>query len=145
MLNTFRQKESRPGQGGNLNTEGSKTSLPDLTQFPTPAEVQAMPDNERSLFVRGTQLGIVLTRDSATAAGYAEGRHTGFDEGYARGFKDGSEQAVSAYLDALATQARDAAKPYVRAVPYWQQCEQWNEPERAANALALAQERGLVA
>ena len=141
----FRQKESRPGQGGNLDTEGSKTSLPDLSVFPSPAEVQAMPDNERSLFVRGTQLGVVLTRDSATAAGYAEGRQTGFDEGYARGFKDGAESAVQAHQDHLGRQARDAAKPYIKARPYWEMCEQWNEPERAANALALAQERGLVA
>ena len=139
-------EKAAPGKDGNLkNTSKDTYSLPDLSVFPSPAEVQAMPDNERSLFVRGTQLGIVLTRDSATSLGRAEGRQTGFDEGYARGFKDGSEQAVSAYLDALATQARDAAKPYVRAVPYWQQCEEWNEPERAANALALAHERGLVA
>lgn len=141
----FRQKESRPGQGGNLDTEGSKTSLPDLSVFPSPAEVQAMPDNERSLFVRGIQLGIVLTRDSATAAGYAEGRQTGFDEGYARGFKDGAESAVQAHQDHLGRQARDAAKPYIKARPYWEMCEQWNEPERAANALAIAQTRGLVA
>ena len=142
----FRQKESRPGEDGNLESAaGTGYSLPDLTQFPSPAEVQAMPDNDRFLFVRGTQLGIVLTRDSATAAGYAEGRLAGFDEGYARGFADGAESAVQAHQDHLGRQARDAAKPYIKARPYWEMCDLWNEPERATNALALAQERGLVA
>ena len=143
---TSTQKESRPGKDGNLESAaGTGYSLPDLTQFPSPAEVQAMPDNERSIFVRGTQLGIVLTRDSATAAGYAEGRLAGFDAGYVRGFADGAESAVQAHQDHLGRQARDAAKPYIKARPYWEMCEQWNEPERAANALAIAQERGLVA
>ena len=139
-------EKAAPGKDGNLkNTSKNTYSLPDLSVFPSPAEVQAMPDNERSIFVRGTQLGIVLTRDSATAAGYAEGRQTGFDEGYARGFKDGAESAVQAHQDHLGRQARDAARPFVKARPYWEMCEQWNEPERAANALALAHERGLVA
>ena len=143
---TSTQKESRPGEDGNLESAaGTGYSLPDLTQFPSPAEVRAMPDNERSLFVRGTQLGIVLTRDSATAAGYAEGRLAGFDEGYARGFADGAESAVQAHQDHLGRQARDAAKPYIKARPYWEMCDLWNEPERAAAALNLAHERGLVA
>ena len=139
-------EKAAPGKDGNLESAaGTGYSLPDIDMFPSPAEVQAMPDNERSLFVRGTQLGIVLTRDSATAAGYAEGRLAGFDEGYARGFADGAESAVQAHQDHLGRQARDAAKPYIKARPYWEMCEQWLEPERAANALALAHERGLVA
>ena len=139
-------EKAAPGKDGNLkNTSKNTYSLPDLSVFPSPAEVQAMPDNERSLFVRGIQYGVVLTRDSATAAGYAEGLQTGFDEGYARGFADGAENAVQAHQDRLGRRARDAAKPYVDARPYWEMCAQWNEPERAANALALAQERGLVA
>lgn len=143
---TSTQKESRPGKDGNLESAaGTNTSLPDMTQFPSPAEVQAMPDNERCLFVRGTQLGIVLTRDAATAAGYAEGRQTGFDEGYQQGYFQGREDGIQAHQDHLGRQARDAAKPYIKARPYWEMCEQWNEPERAANALALAHERGLFA
>ena len=143
---TSTQKESRPGKDGNLESAaGTAYSLPDLTQFPSPAEVQAMSDRDRSLFVRGTQLGIVLTRDSATAAGYAEGHQTGFDEGYQQGYFQGREDGIQATQDHLGRQARDAAKPYIKARPYWEMCEQWNEPERAAAALNLAQERGLVA
>ena len=139
-------EKAAPGKDGNLESAaGTGYSLPDLTQFPSPAEVQAMPDNERSLFVRGTQLGIVLTRDSATAAGYADGRQTGFDEGYQQGYFQGREDGIQATQDHLGRQARDAAKPYIKARPYWEMCEQWNEPERAAAALNLAQERGLVA
>ena len=139
-------EKAAPGKDGNLkNTSKNTYSLPDLSVFPSPAEVQAMPDNERSIFVRGTQLGIVLTRDSATANGYAEGRHTGFDEGYQQGYFQGREDGIQATQDHLGRQARDAAKPYIKARPYWEMCEQWNEPERATNALALAQERGLVA
>ena len=143
---TSTQKESRPGKDGNLESAaGTGYSLPDLSVFPSPADVQAMSDRDRSIFVQGVQLGITLTRDSATANGYAEGRQTGFDEGYARGFADGAESAVQAHQDHLGRQARDAAKPYVDARPYWEMCALWNEPERAANALALAQERGLFA
>ena len=139
-------EKAAPGKDGNLkNTSKNTYSLPDLSGFPSPAEVQAMPDNERSLFVRGTQLGIVLTRDSATAAGYAEGHQTGFDEGYQQGYFQGREDGIQATQDHLGRQARDAAKPYIKARPYWEMCDLWNEPERAAAALNLAHERGLVA
>ena len=138
-------EKAAPAQDGILGSlAATDLSLPGLHQFLTPEEAQNLPDDQRGLYVQGIQLGIVLTRDSATANGYAEGRQTGFDEGYARGFKDGAESAVQAHQDHLGRQARDAAKPYIKARPYWEMCAAWNEPERAANALALAQERGLV-
>lgn len=140
------KRKAAPGQGGNpISSVGTDYSLPDIDMFPSPAEVQAMPDNERSLFVRGTQLGIVLTRDSATAAGRAEGHRTGFAEGYQQGYRQGREDGIQAHQDHLGRQARDAAKPYVHARPYWEMCDLWNEPERGNAALNLAHERGLVA
>lgn len=65
-------------------------------------------------------------------------------KGKPRGFANGAESAVQAHQDHLDVQARDTAKPYVDARPYWEMCEQWNEPERAAAALNLAHATGVI-